>query len=607
VKPIDRRAFLASMTGALVAATTSPLRGASLLQLPGAGQQAGQGYPVTPPTEVAAGKTCWLDIAAPFVVQDPRLDLDTQLVLTATCFPGVEGFRNPKHATEYQVLLFDASGKEIKLDRDGRIEIPALHTTMLQMRDLAGKKAFWGGAKIRVAPSPNQVARAGDLFSAGFVRWTTKENFDNVHAHPAPPQQVKGQFNYSMPFPSLDEYHCAFALFNPNEEESMGTIRVVDRMAQLVVERAYKLQPHQTMLYSLADLKPEATPAEVLAIQPLTEKRLADGGVIVVKNENDHVAFAYTLMKGRVGRSFTVEHPLHFQADVPVKPARETPFGPNKSFPASALLYTPMLFSNKVIGDLELESRFYLSASRWLEEALWLMPFVTDGKGDFLWASHLDEKLSERIRPAALINQGVLRLEQFQSCRVDARDLPLPERFSGGFGVATIPKTSHSLLKVEVRAKNWGRVAFTHFRPGGKSAENYRQADDRGGVATDYIVTDCQMRGSSSSRKRDSLLAVMNIDYEAKHNGSPKLQLFGPSGLIAEKALGEFPPLACRHFVASELFPTVQSEEGRPFTVRLIDNDAIMIVSALHIDYELKDIAMEHGSDRHSTYQDFKC
>jgi hypothetical protein len=35
--------------------------------------------------------------------------------------------------------------------------------------------------------------------------------------------------------------------------------------------------------------------------------------------------------------------------------------------------------------------------------------------------------------------------------------------------------------------------------------------------------------------------------------------------------------------------------------------NAIMIVSALHIDYERRDIALEHGSDRHSTFQDFKC
>ena len=35
--------------------------------------------------------------------------------------------------------------------------------------------------------------------------------------------------------------------------------------------------------------------------------------------------------------------------------------------------------------------------------------------------------------------------------------------------------------------------------------------------------------------------------------------------------------------------------------------NALMVVSALHIDYERRDIALEHGSDRHSTFQDFKC
>ena len=32
-----------------------------------------------------------------------------------------------------------------------------------------------------------------------------------------------------------------------------------------------------------------------------------------------------------------MEHPLHFAADAPMKPARATPYGPNRSFPAQAL------------------------------------------------------------------------------------------------------------------------------------------------------------------------------------------------------------------------------------------------------------------------------
>lgn len=601
MNPMDRRTFLGTLAGSVLLVSAESVRASLPLSL------RGQPGPRSMPAMNVAPDACWLDVAAPFICEDPGLGLDTQLVLTATCFPGVDGFRNPSNATEYQILLYDANGREIPLDSRGRLEVPALHTTVLRMSELAGRKSFWGGTKIRLAPSARQVSHAGDLFSAGFVRWQTPGNFDNVHAHPAPPQQVRGQFNYSMPFPPLEEYHCAFALFNPNEAESGGTIRVVDRMAQTIVERPYKLRPHQAMLYSLADLKTQETPAEALDIAPLKEKRLRDGGVVVVHNDSELVSFAYTFMKGRQGSSFSVEHPLHFQADAEVKPARETPYGPNRSFPAQALLFTPLVFCGKRLAELQLESRFYLSASRWREEALWMMPFVTDDRGMIDWVSNRDEKLADRVHPAALVSQGLVRLGPFQSVRVDARGLPLPDGFSGGLGIGTIPATSHSLLKIEVRATNWGRVAFTHFRPGGPPAKNYRLAEGRGGVATDYIVTDCQVRGRRSDRKRDSLLAVMNIEFQDDRTGSPKAQLFGPSGLIAERSLGEFPPLACRHFLVSELFPGIETEPGKVFTVRLIDENAMMIVSALHLDYERRDLALEHGSDRHSTYQDFKC
>jgi hypothetical protein len=58
------------------------------------------------------------------------------------------------------------------------------------------------------------------------------------------------------------------------------------------------------------------------------------------------------------------------------------------------------------IGDLQLESRMHFSASRWTAEALWMMPFITTCKGTIGWVS---------------------------------------------IGAATIPKTSHSLNKIEVR------------------------------------------------------------------------------------------------------------------------------------------------------------
>jgi hypothetical protein len=597
MNPIDRRTFLSSLAGSLVFASTQSVASAlPLAKLAGAS-----------PRAAVAPDACWLDVAAPFVLSDPKLGIETQFVLTATCFPGVDGYRDPNNQTAYQILLFDAKGNPIKLDRDGRLDIPALHTTLVELSELAHRQQFWGGAKIRLAPTAHQVSHAGDLFSAGFTRWQTPSNFDNVHAHPAAPQQAIGHYNYSMPLPALSEYHCMFSLFNPAEEASEGSLRVVNRMGQTVAERPYHLEPHHTLLYSLEDLHNFENPGEGLAVTPLSEKRMADGGVIVVHNTADKVAFAYTLMRGREGGTFTVEHPLHFSSDVEVKPARTTPYGPNHSFPAVALLYTPLLFTGLAIGGLTLDSRFYLSASRWVEEALWLMPFATTGSGTIGWVSNRDEHFPDRVEPAALTDQGLLRLEEFQSVRMDARALPLPPNFSGGFGVATIPGTSHSLLKAEVRVREWNRAAFTHFRPGGAPASKYRLADDRGGVATDYIVTDVQIRSSDGQPRRDAVLAVMNIEFQHDITGAPKLQLFGPEGLMAEKSIGEFPPLACRHLLLSQVFPGLQTEPEHPVTVRMVDANALMVCSAVHFDYDRRDLALEHGSDRHSTFTDFKC
>lgn len=591
---LDRRQFLAGLAGSLAGATVaSPAQAVA--------QYAAQAQ------ADAVGGTCWLDVAAPFVVSDPRLGLNTELLLTATCFPGAEGFRNPQYGTEYQVDLYDARGREVRLDSARRQVISAMRPTIMDMGQLLGGKPFWGSARLRLAPRGKSVTHAGDLFSAGFVRWKTATDFDNVHAHPAAPKQARGRFFYSMPFPSLAEYHCAFALFNPNDDDSAGVVRIVDRLGRTVIERRYRLGPHHSTLYSLADLKTADSPAEALRPVALKEAKLRQGGVVAVINDTEAVSFAYTFMKGRgASKVFTVEHPLHFQ-DMPVKPARKSPFNEAGKFSAEALLFTPMLFNGARFGGVELHSRLYLSASRWREEALWLMPFVTTHEGNIAWVSDRDEQLATRIQPANHAQQGVLRLGFFESCCLDCKDLPLPPDYSGGFGVATIPPTSHSLMKVEVRAESWGRSCFTHFRPGGPAHKRYQTVAERGGLASDYIISGCHVRGSASARKYDCLLAVMNIEYSGDRTGTPRLQLFGPSGFLAEKPLGEFPALACRHVLLSELFPDLRTEPGHPLTARLVDSDAMMIVSALHLDYERRDLAMDHGSDRHSTYLDYGC
>ncbi len=594
MQALDRRTFLEGLAGSIFAVVlTAPAR--ALAQY------------VTPAKAAAAsGGTCWLDVAAPFVVSDPRLGLNTELLLTATCFPGVEGFRKSQYGTEYQVDLYDAQGREVRLDGARRQVISAMRPTILDMAQLLDGKPFWGSARLRLAPRGGEVSHAGDLFSAGFVRWNTASNFDNVHAHPAAPKQARGRFFYSMPFPALDEYHCAFALFNPNDDESGGIVRLVDRLGRTVVERRYKLGPHQSTLYSLADLKTADSPAEALTPAAAGEARLKPGGVVAVINDTEAVSFASTFIKGRQSKIFTVEHPLHFQ-DAPVKAARKSPFDQGGKFPAEALLFTPMLFAGARFGDVTLQSRLYLSASRWREEALWLMPFVTTGDGNIAWVCDRDEQLAARVQPADLVQQRVLRLGFFQSCCIDSAKLPLPPRYSGGFGVAATPPTSHSLMKVEVRAENWGRACFTHFRPGGPAHKRYQTVAERGGLASDYIISGCQVRGSAAARKYDCLLAVMNIEYAGDRAGTPRLQLFGPRGFIGEKPLGEYAPLACRHLLLSQLFPDLQTEPAQPLTARLVDEKAMMVVSALHMDYERRDIAMDHGSDRHSTYLDYGC
>ena len=188
---------------------------------------------------------------------------------------------------------------------------------------------------------------------------------------------------------------------------------------------------------------------------------------------------------------------------------------------------------------------------------------------------------------------------QIDACAAAARWI------SGGFGAATIPRTSHSLNKVEVRAVNWGRVAMTHFRPGGAVAKSYRQVNERGDLASDYIVSGAHVIGGVGAQTR---LPAGDHEHRIRRGTpGPPIQVFGPPGLAGERQLGDFQPLACRHLLLSELFPGLQSDPAHPFTVRMQVANALMVVSALHIDYERRDIALEHGSDRHSTFQDFKC
>ena len=57
------------------------------------------------------------------------------------------------------------------------------------------------------------MKHTSDLFSSAFIRWTTEESFDNVHANPDPVQLQNSEgYYYSMPFPPLSEYESVLNL-----------------------------------------------------------------------------------------------------------------------------------------------------------------------------------------------------------------------------------------------------------------------------------------------------------------------------------------------------------------------------------------------------------
>ena len=102
----------------------------------------------------------------------------------------------------------------------------------------------------------------------------------------------------------------------------------------------------------------------------------------------------------------------------------------------------------------------------------------------------------------------------------------------------------------------------------------------------------------------DELIALINIDDQGTE-GRPLLELFGAKGLVARIPLGPVPAFACRHYLLSELADGINRNGF--LTLRLIDEQATLLMSTVHIDYGRRDIALDHGSDRYSTLLDYPC
>jgi hypothetical protein len=547
---------------------------------------------------------CWLTVCVPLVIQDPEINLQTSLILTSASFSGIEGYADKDHSTDYEIELFDPAGNPIPLDgakRGLRLTVPAMRTTEIKCGELlARREGFWGGMRIRMLAKGKQPTFVTDLFSAAFATWSFKDSFDALHAHPDPLQlQTQDKYFSSMPFPSLEEYSCTLSLFNPYEASSEGRITVYAAEGAASLEQAYKLPARGSLLFNLNSGNIITNRREIFTRAVAPKKEIKRGGSLTIENsEATAKNFAYMMIKGRTDNSFAAEHTIH-QGNYTIKRGA-SPLGRNDSFQARGWLYSAFIFNDKSIGNLNMSSRVYLSAGRPLEDELWLRAYTSDSEGDIFWATNHDPDLGLWL-PAGLFDKGAIKLRPFQSCDIDFQKVALKKGFAGGIGVACSPQSSHVLMKVEVRLHNWGTSAFSHFRPGARSARALQNAKGRGGVVSDYIVSGVRLKRASDGYEKDSLLGLVNMEQDK--TADPVLELFNSDGFITRKQLGEVPGYACKHFLMSDLFPDMAAKGVGPLTLRLIDKNAAVTLSALHIDYKRKDVAIDHGSDRFSTYE----
>ena len=265
---IDRRAFLSGLTGSLFGAAERGRRRS--------------------PDPAALAGVCWLDVAAPFVVVDPAQQLSTEMLLTATCFPGIDGYRDSHNATEYQILLYDAAGKEIQLDNAGKLEIPALRPTLVSMKEWPGAMPFSAaprcGWRLRRTRCRARAICSAPGSCAGTCR-TISTTCTRIRR-----RRSRSSATSTTPcrFPPLREYHCAWRCSiptkrNPRRRPRGGPDGHDRRAAQIT-----NCGRTRARCTRLADLKPAAKPpGEALAIAPLNRAETEDGGVVVVRNESE--------------------------------------------------------------------------------------------------------------------------------------------------------------------------------------------------------------------------------------------------------------------------------------------------------------------------------
>ena len=103
---------------------------------------------------------------------------------------------------------------------------------------------------------------------------------------------------------------------------------------------------------------------------------------------------------------------------------------------------------------------------------------------------------------------------------------------------------------------------------------------------------------------RDEIVAVINID-DKSIAGNPTLEIFGSGGVMTSVKLGVVPAFSSKHYLLSELLPGQSA--ATDLTLRLVDEQATLLMSVVHLDYIRRHIAADHGSDRFSTFGEFTC
>lgn len=555
----------------------------------------------------SAERVCWLDLAAPLIIEDADRDFHSEIVLTSDTFVGSKGYDDGADATEYELYLYDSSGVPVTATGPtAKLKVAAMQTTVVPVRELIPKgKNHWGGLRVRLRPVTREPTHASDLFSSAFVRWQTNESFTTVHANPDPLEwQRPDSFFYSMPFPPLDKYDCIYSLFNPYDQDSTGTVTLHDSFGLALTQLPYQLKPHSSLLVDLRTGKVADNPHEIFVSRRKMQSVNAgiNGGTIAVTNRQGSLKnFGYMIIKQIDAPRFSIEHPIHQPPYSPT--AAKAPFDTQGRFKAQNILYTPLVFNSKKIGGVTLQSRFHLSSGAPVEDALWLSPFITDHNGEVVWQAGNDSVFPTSVSKE-LIERGAIRLKGQQSCVFDCAGLGLPQQFSGGLSLAITPLTNHTLMKVEVLAVEWNAIAFTHFRPGLAAARSYQKPPMRGGLRTDYIVSGARYIINGAKKINDEVIAVINIDDQAII-GNPTLEVFSSRGLAARVKLGSIPAFSCRHYSLSSLLS--EQISSHDLTLRLVDDQATLLMSVLHLDYARRDIAADHGSDRFSTFSEFTC